>query len=67
MKNKKNKRFKVPVYIRSEASHYIGDVEVESDDPEEYKEKANILWESQKWDSPNTNCHNDFDLGIGIL
>ena len=54
------KKFSVPVYIETTASHYIG--EVECDNIDEYQEAANKLWEEQDWDSPTTNIHNDFDL-----
>jgi hypothetical protein len=50
-----------PVYLYTAASHYIGTVEASS--KEEYLKKAEALWESQSWDHPTTNCHNEFDLG----
>lgn len=52
---------KIPVYITTSVSHSIGKVECET--TEEYNEKAQDLWESQEFDSPTTNCHNDFDIG----
>lgn len=57
------KKFKVPVYIESIASKYIGEVELETNDPEEYQEKATALWESQDFDYPILNVHNHFDMG----
>lgn len=60
---KKNTKFLVPVYIVTEASLLIGEVEMESNDPKEYERKAMELWESQGHDHPTLNIHNDFDLG----
>jgi len=55
------KKFKAQVYIETTASNYIG--EVEFDSVEEYREKAEKLWEAQGYDYPTTNISNNFDLG----
>ena len=52
---------KVPVYIVSTASTYIG--EVECDTVDEYNEKSQELWENQGYDAPSTNITVKFDLG----
>jgi dTDP-4-dehydrorhamnose 3,5-epimerase-like enzyme len=54
-------KYKTSVYIETYASKHIGEVEFNS--VEEYFEKAEKLWESQNYDSPTLNCHNNFDLG----
>ena len=54
-------KYKTQVYIETWASKHIGSVEFDS--IEEYNEKAQALWESQDFDSPTLNCHNNFDLG----
>jgi len=53
-------KYKSQVYIETTASKYIG--EVEFDNIEEYKEKADKLWESQDYEYPTTNISNNFDL-----
>ena len=55
------KKYKVPVTIIATASHTIGEVEVDS--IEEFKEKAEELWEELGFDHPTVNISNDFDLG----
>lgn len=55
------KKYKVPVYILSTASKYIG--EVEFDTIEEYNEKKDKLWEKLDYDTPSLYACNDFDLG----
>jgi hypothetical protein len=55
-----NKKVKVPVLVRAEASKYIGDIEIESF--EEYNEKAEQLLAKKNW-TISTNCSNDFDVG----
>ena len=54
-------KYRVDVTIQTFASHYIG--EVECDSIEEFRKKADALWESQDWEAPRTNITNDFELG----
>ena len=53
-------KYKVPVEIHSYASKNIGFIECNTID--EFKEKAEELWESQNYDYPSINISNDFDL-----
>ena len=53
-------KYRIPVSIHAYASYYIGDVECDS--IEEFHEKADALWESKDWYSPNANISNDFDI-----
>jgi len=52
---------KVPVYITTNASFYIGDVEI--DTPEQFIDASDKLWESQDYDTP-TLCHQCADLEL---
>ena len=45
---------KVPVYLHTHASYYLGDVEIEK--PGDYEVAADALWESKDYEFP-TLCH----------
>lgn len=52
---------KIPVTITTIASHWIGEVEIET--KEEFADAAEKLWESQGYNFP-TPCHQEeYDLG----
>ena len=53
-------KYEIPVSIQCIASKTIGTVKC--DTLEEFKEKAEKLWESQGYDYPRANISNDFDL-----
>ena len=53
---------KVPVYIKTVASAYIGEVEVDSED--EYYDAAEKLWKSDDFDYP-TLCHQCAKIDLG--
>ena len=55
------KKYSIPVYLHTSASHCIGTIECDSVD--EYYIEAEKLWEEQEYDAPSTNVSNDFDLG----
>jgi len=56
------KKVKVPVYIITTASAWIGKVEIEK--PEDFEEAAQKLWESKGWEAPTLCCQcGDVDLG----
>jgi len=54
------KKYKGSVFIETTACKIIG--EIEFDSIEEYRKKAEELWESQDYDYPTTNVTNDFEL-----
>lgn len=53
-------KYKVMASISTVANKSIG--EVEFDTLEEFRSKAEQLWEAQGYDYPTTNITNDFDL-----
>ncbi len=55
-------KVKIPVYVITTASKYVGDVEIE--DIADFDEAADALWSSQGYEPTiRTNITNDFDLG----
>lgn len=54
-------KYSIPVSLQTCASHTIGTIECDTLD--EFKEKAEKLWESQGYDSPSVNISNNFELG----
>ena len=53
---------KVPVYLYTGASYYLGEVEINSED--KYMEAAQNLWEMKDYDSP-TLCSQCSDTELG--
>lgn len=54
------KKYSVPVTIQTCATKTIG--VVECDTIQEYREKAEAMWEEQGYDYPSTNISNDFEI-----
>jgi len=52
---------KVPVYLKTMASAYIGEVDIDS--PEEFFDVAEALWKSQGYEYP-TLCHQCSDVDL---
>ncbi len=57
------KKVKVPVYIQTVASSYIGNVEIEHES--EFFEAADKLWEEKQYESPTVchQCGDEIELG----
>jgi hypothetical protein len=53
---------KIPVYISTNASACIGEVDVESAD--EFEDAAGKLWKSKDYESP-TLCHQCSEIDLG--
>ena len=53
---------KIPVYIKTVGSKYIGDVDIERTD--DFAEAAEKLWESQEYDCPIL-CHHCAEIDLG--
>lgn len=54
---------KVPVYLNTTASSYLGEVEIES--PEEFLDAAEKIWMSSGYGSPTLchQCSDNLELG----